>query len=304
MKVKLHPLFFVLVLALIAFGQALNFAWTILALLLHESAHAVMARLRGFTVKKLVMMPYGAMMSMGENFDRTSSILIGLAGPVANILLALVVLGVWWLFPSAYGVTQPFFYANMTLGLFNLLPVYPLDGSRVALGVAKNRLKALKGLQIAGIAASMAFFALFIASLFFKFNLSLGVIAVFLFYGAAFGTKEEMYISVLDGASKNYSLGVEKKRVAISAQTPIVRLYHHISSTCDVTFDVVDESGRAAATIGESELKRVALKNKLSTPIGDALSIPATRQGDASIFATRQEKTPKSKRGQKGRARA
>lgn len=272
MQVKVNPLFFAFVLILIVLGHTVDFAWTFLALVLHECAHAIMARLRGFIVKKTVLLPYGAMMSMGESFDKTSSVLIGLAGPFANGVLALVVLGLWWLFPAAYPYTIAFFYANASLALFNLIPVYPLDGSRVVLGFCKNKLKAIKGLQIAGIVCSMIFLALFITSFFFGLNFSFGIIAVFLFYGAAFGTKDEMYISVLDSASKNYALGVEKKRIVILDKTPIVRLYHHVSSTQEVIFDVMDAKGDLTCSLDEKTLKNIAVKNKLSTPIGEAFN--------------------------------
>lgn len=272
MKFKINPLFFALVLVLILFGQALNFAWTLAALALHEAAHAAMARLRGYQVKQISLLPYGAMMSLGESFDPASAVLIGLAGPVANGLLALVVTGIWWIAPEVYPITIPFFCANVSLCVFNLLPAYPLDGARVTLGLCRNRLRAIKWLQAAGVTLSLAFFGLFVASCFFDINISLGIIAVFLFYGAAFGTKDEMYVSVLDGASKNLALGVEKKRVKISADAPIVRLYHHVGSSSETIFEIVDAQDAKIAELDESSLKRLALACRLSTPVGDALN--------------------------------
>lgn len=271
MKFKVNPLFFALALALVAFGHALDFVWTLVALLFHEGAHALMARERGYVVKKVVLLPYGAMMSAGENFDKTSSVLIGLAGPLCNLLLALVTLGLWWLAPAAYPYTISFLYANLSLGVFNLLPVYPLDGSRVALGFCKNKLKAIKGLQIAGIVCSFLFLGLFVASLFFGVNFTFGIIAVFLFYGATFASKDETYSSVLDFDCKNYSLGVECKRVEVSPNTPILRLFHHVGRLSKTTFDVVDDDGKIIATLGEKELKDIAAKNRLSKKIGEAL---------------------------------
>ena len=271
MKLKVNPLFFALALALVAFGHALDFVWTLVALLFHEGAHALMARARGYVVKKVVLLPYGAMMSAGENFDKTSSVLIGLAGPLCNLLLALVTLGLWWLAPAAYPYTISFLYANLSLGVFNLLPVYPLDGSRVALGFCKNKLKAIKGLQIAGIVCSFLFLGLFVASLFFGVNFTFGIIAVFLFYGATFASKDETYSSVLDVDCKNYSLGVECKRVEVSPNTPILRLFHHVGRLSKTTFDVVDDDGKIIATLGEKELKDIAAKNRLSKKIGEAL---------------------------------
>lgn len=271
MKFKVNPLFFALALALVAFGHALDFVWTLVALLFHEGAHALMARERGYVVKKVVLLPYGAMMSAGENFDKTSSVLIGLSGPLCNLLLALVTLGLWWLAPAAYPYTISFLYANLSLGVFNLLPVYPLDGSRVALGFCKNKLKAIKGLQIAGIVCSFLFLGLFVASLFFGVNFTFGIIAVFLFYGATFASKDETYSSVLDVDCKNYSLGVECKRVEVSPNTPILRLFHHVGRLSKTTFDVVDDDGKIIATLGEKELKDIAAKNRLSKKIGEAL---------------------------------
>lgn len=271
MKFKVNPLFFALALALVAFGHTLDFVWTLLALLFHEGAHALMARARGYVVKKIVLLPYGAMMSAGENFDKTSSVLIGLAGPCCNIVLALVTLGLWWLYPASYPYTIAFLYANLSLGLFNLLPVYPLDGSRVVLGFCKNKLKAIKGLQIAGIACSFLFLGLFVSSFFFGLNFTFGIIAVFLFYGATFASKDETYSSVLDVACKNYDLGVEIKRVEISKNTPILRLFHHVGRLTKTSFEVVDDSGNVICTLSEQDLKKIAVKNKLITMIGDVL---------------------------------
>lgn len=271
MKFKVNPLFFALALALVAFGHALDFVWTLVALFFHEGAHALMARARGYVVKKVVLLPYGAMMSAGENFDKTSSVLIGLAGPLCNLLLALVTLGLWWIAPAAYPYTISFLYANLSLGVFNLLPIYPLDGSRVVLGFCKNKLKAIKGLQIAGIACSFLFLGLFVASLFFGVNFTFGIIAVFLFYGATFASKDETYSSVLDVDCKNYSIGVECKRVEVSQNTPILRLFHHVGRLSKTTFDVVDDEGKIIATLSETELKEIAVKNRLSKKIGEAL---------------------------------
>ena len=202
MKIKVNPLFFALALALVAFGHLLDFVWMTLCVLLHEIAHALMARLRGYIPKNVVLLPYGAMMSVDESIDKKSSVLIGLAGPLANLALALATLGTWWLFPGVYPYTISFLHANLTLGVFNLLPVYPLDGSRVALGLCKNRIKTIKALRVAGVCVSVALFALFIAAFFFGLNFSFGIIAVFVFYGATFGSKDETYASVLDVANK------------------------------------------------------------------------------------------------------
>ena len=269
MKLKVNPLFFAFILVLILLGQGLNFLFVFVALVLHEIGHAVVGRLRGFVVKSVTLMPYGAMMSLGENFDRTSGIAIGIAGPMTNFLVALIVLGVWWLFPATYGVTRFFLFANLSLGLFNLLPCYPLDGSRIILSACKNKLRAIKGLRIAGVVISMLLLAGFVATLFFKINFSLGIMAVFLFYGAAFASKDETYMHVLSVQAKNYGLGVEKKYVKMSWDAPLVRYYHHVGANSETVFEIVKDDGEKIVTLSERDLKNLALENKLSKSFKD-----------------------------------
>jgi len=65
--------------------------------------------------------------------------LVGLAGPVANVALALVAAGLVWLtYPWSPFVAQALalaFVLNVVLGALNLVPIPPLDGSRVVGGL-------------------------------------------------------------------------------------------------------------------------------------------------------------------------
>lgn len=60
---------------------------------------------------------------------RRDEILVALAGPVSNFILAFI----FSRFP--YTITYIFAYINLYLGLFNLFPIPPLDGSKVLLNI-------------------------------------------------------------------------------------------------------------------------------------------------------------------------
>lgn len=280
MRIRVHPLFVALAVVLIACGQALPLLWTFIAVTLHECAHALVARLRGYVLQSLDILPFGAVLSSDENMDGTSSVIVGAAGPAANLILAGITLGFWWLFPSVYSYTEGFLYANLALALFNILPVYPLDGSRVVLGYAKNKLKAVKFMRVAGIVVSLLMFSAFIASFFFKLNFTLGIVAVFLFYGAAYASEEQSYVSVFSPCVKDYNFGVVRKEVVVFENVPIARLFQFVSPSSEVEFALVDKNGKRVRNLSEKDIKDLALKHRLSTTLKEALKTDnaATKQ--------------------------
>lgn len=90
-------------------------AYMIAALAVHESAHAIAALSRGLRVKKVGVCRRGVyvLRSAGTELD---SLLIALAGPLANVTLALVCTGTMSL-------------VNWALALGNLLPFGESDGA-------------------------------------------------------------------------------------------------------------------------------------------------------------------------------
>lgn len=251
------------------FTDCLSMVWSLVAVILHECGHVLVARSRGYVVGNLVLLPYGAEMSSKDNIDQNSSVFIGLAGPVTNLFLALATLGIWWIFPSVYPFTRQFLHANLTLAFFNLLPAYPLDGARVLVGLSKNKLRALKSLKIVGIILSIVALGLFVASCFFGVNFTMLTTALFLFYGAMSSQSEACYVGLFSPLSKDYDLGVEKKHILVSKDMPIHRLLRFSGQNNMVTFEIVD----TGLIFDESALKDVAIVNKLSTKIGEVFDV-------------------------------
>ena len=76
---------------------------------------------------------------------RRDAALISIAGPTSNLILALVlaiILRLLNLFPTSpvlalatAGLLSPIIYLNVILGIFNLLPIHPLDGFKIVGGI-------------------------------------------------------------------------------------------------------------------------------------------------------------------------
>jgi len=105
-----------------------------LSLLIHELAHAVVARREQIPVRGITLFAFGGVAELTESpRSAGAEFRMAVVGPLASLGLA-------WLFGALAGAsTSPYFAlpflwlarTNLALGLFNLLPGFPLDGGRV-----------------------------------------------------------------------------------------------------------------------------------------------------------------------------
>ena len=145
MKIRLHLKIFVFIAIFIVTRQIGIYGILMLFALFHELGHMLAGILLGFKPNSLEIMPLG--LSIGfesklENYNRKikkgtlltlKKIIIAASGPITNLLFIIVFL----LFPiSFFGISRDIvIYANILIAIFNLIPIYPLDGGRIAKGI-------------------------------------------------------------------------------------------------------------------------------------------------------------------------
>lgn len=133
-----------------------------ISILIHEFAHVFGARRTGGHGDEILMWPFGGLAFVSPAGTFRSEIWTTAAGPLSNLALCLISLpavisaGVFWdslhpimLPPLDFSLSNPatlvtsifvlMFALNFKLFVFNLLPIHPLDGSRIAFSVAKLR---------------------------------------------------------------------------------------------------------------------------------------------------------------------
>lgn len=118
---------------LLAVGSALVLFASMVA---HELAHSVVARHFGIPVRNITLFVLGAVAQTTRESRRAShEFLMAAAGPAASILIAGVFLLLWFLADKVAATLALAFgwlaFANLAVGIFNLLPAYPMDGGRV-----------------------------------------------------------------------------------------------------------------------------------------------------------------------------
>ncbi|WP_447976545.1 site-2 protease family protein [Candidatus Nitrospira bockiana] len=114
------------------------------AIVLHELAHALVARARGVPVRSITLFALGGVSNIEKDVgDAKTEFWMGIAGPLMSVAVGLLCLGLVW----ALGGFEPgaeltprtppmavfawLGYINLVLAAFNMIPGFPLDGGRV-----------------------------------------------------------------------------------------------------------------------------------------------------------------------------
>ncbi|HYM96299.1 MAG TPA: site-2 protease family protein, partial [Candidatus Sulfotelmatobacter sp.] len=106
-----------------------------LCLLAHEMSHALVARRSGVKGAGITLWLFGGVSRLeGEPASAGSEALIAGVGPLTSFVIALIAFGLAAVIPGTGLVTDLCSYlafVNVALGLFNLVPAFPLDGGRL-----------------------------------------------------------------------------------------------------------------------------------------------------------------------------
>ena len=278
---RVHPLFLAAGVLSAFTGQLLLFLSAVLAALEHEFAHSIAARSEGYCLDKILLMPYGAVISGDlSGIPPKAEAKVLLAGPLANAFTALAFAALWWLFPETYPYTEAAAEVSLSLFLVNLLPAYPLDGGRLLLlllaplGGPRARLIS----RIAAFLTAGGIFALFVISLFSSPNVSALLFALLLFAGNFGGGS---YRRIAFARGRTFSRGVEEKRVVLSAERTAGECVRYLREDKYLVL-IVYEDGEYLGELTEGELFAVLEEGGYSLTLKEALESPLPKNGASS----------------------
>ncbi len=178
--------------------------------LLHELGHSVVAMRFGVSITSITLYPFGGIAALTEiPREPSKEIRIAVAGPLVNFAIAAgLFVGAAFLHPgeqlvlaspTGADLIQSLFSVNVGLGLFNLIPAYPMDGGRILRGILATRTDYCTATRwAAGI--GKGFGMLFVAVGVFV-NWWLAIIGVFLYVGATSEEQSARLQSALEGLS-------------------------------------------------------------------------------------------------------
>jgi Zn-dependent protease len=182
----------------------------------HEAGHMLLAARSGMIPKAVILLPLSGVTvfeeSRGEKSTRTVSewkreIHQALVGPLVSFALAAIAAAIvlaaipgielWkWPFLQAANLPRSLVWANLYIGLLNLLPAYPLDGGRVLRGLFMHKMDSAAATRRA-VSISNAMAMVFIVAGLFS-DAWLTMIGVIIFSAAQLEERAVVFQSVLD----------------------------------------------------------------------------------------------------------
>jgi len=293
----------------VAFGAAVLF---FVSVLLHELSHALVGKIFGIPVRRITLFIFGGMAhTEKEPPSPTSELLMAAAGPIASIAIGIASLvGAGALAtPLLQRTTDPMLVlthmspvatllfwlgpVNILLGVFNLVPGFPLDGGRVLRAIlwaaTKDLEKATRWASWGGQAVGWLLIALGVTSLFaggFGQGLWLMLIGWFLLNAA----KASYEQTVVQEALRDTRVAEVMRRSVetVTPELPVSALVsEHIMGTDQQSFPVVSQ-GCLLGSVGIEDVRRVPRDSWDTTPVS-AIMTPAGKLETVQVDAPAAE---------------
>ena len=228
---------------------------------LHELGHALVARRFGIATRDITLYPIGGIARLERMPERPAQeLLVAIAGPAVNGVLALAIyVGLRLAGAGANGdpltvggsFAVQLMWINISLGLFNLLPAFPMDGGRILRAALAFRIDRTRATVLAarigrGIAVVLGAIGLL-------WNPMLAVIAVFVWMSAGHEAAIESAKAALRGVSVADAMVVEVQ--TLSPDTKLGTAAARLATGFQHDFPVI-EAGRVVGVLTRDDLLR------------------------------------------------
>jgi stage IV sporulation protein FB len=231
---------------------------------LHELGHALAARRYGVRTSEIVLYPIGGVARLERLPSGKAELVIAIAGPVVNLVLAALLWGGLRLTDArapglsedlltAAPVAWQLLAANLTLFFFNLIPAFPMDGGRILRAALSIFLGQTRATTIAarigqGLALLFAILAIYPPPV----RPTLLLIAMFVFLGAGQENAYQRGRAAVRGLTARQAMVTRFETLA--PQDSLERAAQLLLATHQQDFPVVDLWGRVAGVLPRAGL--------------------------------------------------
>ena len=256
------------------------------SVLLHELAHSFVARSRGLQVKSIVLFIFGGVSNI-EQEPQTPGIEFSMAfvGPLVSLLIGVVCYGLWLLVRGTHSLIVPILsylaLMNIILGIFNLIPGFPLDGGRVLRSIIWKATGNFQTATNITTFVGQAFAYLIILwgiLLFFAGNAFNGLIIIFTGWFLLTSAQSARSQSMLDTAFRGVTVNqiMDTNVLTVPANISLQKLVDEYFLPRGLRSAFVMQGDQLAGLITLSDIRHVPRDQWPQTPVGYAM-IPLER---------------------------
>jgi Zn-dependent protease/CBS domain-containing protein len=256
------------------------------SVLLHELAHSLVARARGLPVSSITLFIFGGVSNLQQEPQSPGvEFVMAIVGPLTSLVIGAVSL----FLGLAIGHNSPLVsatlnylgIANLLLGVFNLIPGFPLDGGRVLRSIlwkaTGSMQKATRWASLVGQAVAYLFILWGILQLFtgnFIGGLWIGFIGWFLLQAAQAANSQVMLDSVFKGATVGQLMSPPP--ATAPANISLQQLVDEYILPLGIRSIPVVQGDQLVGLITLSDIRHVPREQWPQTPVGYAM-IPLDR---------------------------
>jgi stage IV sporulation protein FB len=245
------------------------------AVIPHELAHILCAKLWGYDVAKLEILPIGAVARIDGIIESNpvAEMAIALSGPFTNIIIATIIMAITPY--TKHELIKLYLEINVAMAMYNLLPALPLDGGRAA----RSMLSHVMGLKNATLMC--AWLGIFIGAIMAAVAIGLaisGTINIFLFTFGIFLTisafiekKRASYIFLIEITDKKTQMiehgAMKIRQIAARHDTPLHVVVERFRPRAYHMVLIVDDNMKPLCTVNEAQVVRAMMNLGYSTEL-------------------------------------
>lgn len=278
--IKINKYFIPYVIIFILLGFKGDLIIAFLIVVAHEFVHYLGARYLGFSGFNIEVFPFGTALKI-KDLDEASlkeDLIIALVGPMANLILAA---SFYFLYRYSRGSYWCLLYeGNLIIGIFNLIPAFPLDGGRILRDILARKMLYKKANRymvnisiLIGIIFMVSYITLFFSN---KNNFNIGLISVLIIVCSLKEKERISYIIMGDIIKKRYKFlkkgYIENNILSIHYKSDLIDVLAIIDKNKYSIFTVLDDDMNVIDIVYEEEILQ-GLKNYGNIKVNELINI-------------------------------
>ena len=250
-------------------------------LLFHELSHSFVARRYGTKIQSITLFVLGGVAQMEEiPKEPRKEAKVSAAGPAFSMSIGIIACAIYYIFgpvsltapgatfrDAALIVVGIIAFYNVLLGLFNLIPAFPMDGGRILRAWFATRMSYIDATKKAVVVGESFAFAMGIFGL-LSLNLLLIFIAIFIYFGASAEEKATIISVSLEGVKARDVMTAVPNVVYVPPDMTLNQLVDVMFRTKHIGYPVQENQGSPVLGV---------------ITFGDVRQIPASKRGTTRV---------------------